>query len=1185
LRSFQNGIDVRNMSENAPGVQKKQRAGGAANAAGMNFQAAATAYVCVCMLEEEPVAWLEKLCAEPPVPVAVIPESGGPGDDIRIDFKGGFTAEVQVKKGLTANVRLWKTLDALAKAVHEGTLAYGVLIVDPQSSRAIRIKLAQDIIDVGKGADVSTKGHIATWQRRLESKGIPIEAVCPRIRIKIFHGTEVDSGDVEGARKALNRLMVSGNTSQGAWPTLIDEVMGEMASSGRINSDSLAKMFTRHGFALNPKTCSAALHSHYRDWVKDHNSDFAWPGARKGLPLHRKLPLQVCRYEHSRHRNESVQSALTRYRAGAEAKRYADKFDIDWLARFKKRAVIVAGPGLGKTMALRVLAHRYSVDGYFVLFVRLKHVVKVMSEGKTFKFALIETAVGNSGLSREEFLSIDPALWVLLADGLDECGAQRGSVAFQLRTFVSGRPGMRAVLTTRPMGYETHELEAWAHYEIIPPAKEEGADNLAKLMIAGADGDRTPEECERIARTQLRKSPASDAISTSPLLLGMAACLLLQYPELPENRTELYVQFLRLYDKFPSELNVESEISALTVLNALGWFLRKKPAEERSELESRCAHELVLEGYSLSDAKKQVRIALEHWKKLGLIEELSHQLTELLTFTHLSFAEFLAARYLLEQHPRLLGEVAYDSQWQEVLGYAVELGMSPSLVDVLLEQHEKGEPEALYYALFWSSKFEAAASEASLERLIGTAIEVLDSSTSLSDPLHFKVGHGLCEIAPKTSRLLDAWVSRHLESPQPSLRLIAWSIASRCAIALPEVLRPRPIFLELLAIYGKPLDMHDIFSKRVRHEALLLQHVALMVLKSCSQDEIEAFSDSLSADERLQKTLEFRFQILKIRNDHGIREKNSGLAKPLRNLFPRPVPDPEALGRFRDRQRRVSRLLANAFCNGALHKPLDAFPELAAFILAIQLDPYNLREEFGDHEPEDLVSFGSTCRDFALLFGLDLPELAAEAWEVLRRLETEPQFSLFDFLPLVDIENNVVADSPRLQVNLEHAKLNLLRGSRKIQIMATVLLVQATLTDQEVCELLYNASDSALACVCLVVEAQCPDRATELFVRYLQDVDCQQAEHILQSLVQLQAPAIDGLEALAIGYLTHANIEVVVSAIDLIKGWVEDEGFSRTLAIEHALQYWKDRPSISDESDRDVCSELNWLQDAMAGVG
>lgn len=107
------------MLENEPGIQKRQRVGGAANAGGVQFQASATAYVCVRMLMEKTVVWLEDLCTE--VPVAIIPESGGPGDDIRIDFKGGFTAEVQVKKGLKSHdVRLWGTLDALAPSSPRG---------------------------------------------------------------------------------------------------------------------------------------------------------------------------------------------------------------------------------------------------------------------------------------------------------------------------------------------------------------------------------------------------------------------------------------------------------------------------------------------------------------------------------------------------------------------------------------------------------------------------------------------------------------------------------------------------------------------------------------------------------------------------------------------------------------------------------------------------------------------------------------------------------------------------------------------------------------------------------------------------------------------------------------------------------------------------------------------------------
>ncbi|TNB98541.1 hypothetical protein FHG55_05720 [Pseudomonas jessenii] len=1173
------------MLENEPGIQKRQRVGGAANAGGVQFQASATAYVCVRMLMEKAVVWLEDLCTE--VPVAITPESGGPGDDIRIDFKGGFTAEVQVKKGLKSqDGRLWGTLDALALAVHEGALDYGVLIVDPESSKSIRINLARDIVRVGKGLDVSSGGLIDIWIRRLESLHIPVKLVCERIRIEIFHGTPENSAGVEQASDALNQLLVPDNASLNAWPTLLQEVEREMASRGRMTSDSLVNMFTRKGFALNSKACSAALYSQYRDWVEVQNSTFALPGTTKGLPLHNRLLMQVCPYEHSTRSKESFESVLKRYRSGAKAIRPAKKFAIDWLARFKKKAVIVAGPGLGKTMALKVLAHRYSVDGYFVLSVKLKRVAKALNEGKTFKSTLIDMAVDSSRLSREAFLSIDPCRWVLLADGLDECGAEHHAVALELGAFVSGNPGMRAVITTRSVGYETHELEAWTHYTIIPPAKEKGAANLAMLMIAAADGDPTPEECERIAKTQLYKSPASEAISTSPQLLGMSACLLLKDQELPENRTELYVQFLRLYDKLPPELSVENRRIARTVLNALGWYLRQKPAAKRSELETRCTKELaLLTGLPEFDAATKVDVALSHWLKLGLIEVLRHNNSELLTFTHLSFAEFLAARHLLEQRSRLLEEVVYEPQWQEVLGYAVELGMAQPLLDYLLARHEKGDPDALYHALLWSSKSEAAACQTLLERLIHTAITVLDSPTSLPESLHFKVGHGMCEIAPKVSRLLEPWVNRHLESPDSTVRLVAWSIASRCAIALPETLQPRPVFSELLATHGKPFDVRDILSKRVCHEALLLQHLALMALKSCSQGEIEDFSDRLSADDRLQTSLEFRFQILKIRDEHGIREKTLGSPLALRDLFSIPEPAPDVLGRFRDRQRRVSQLLANAFCRDTVQKRPDDFPQFAAFISSAGVDYYNLREEFGDHGPEDLVGFGSTLRDFALFQGLDLVELAEEAKEVQRRLATDPEFSLFDDLPLVDFDTNSAAESTRPKVNLEHAKISLLGGSKRIQFMAAMLLLRVSLSEKDVSDLLNSASGSALMYACWLVEINCPGRAVELLVRYLQRSNCQQVEYILQSLERLRPPSTDALETIAFGYLTDANLETVVSAIDLVKVWVEDEKFSRTQPIEHALEYWRGRPSISDQSDRDVCSELKWLQDAMARVG
>ncbi|MBN2977574.1 NACHT domain-containing protein [Pseudomonas lactucae] len=1184
LAQFSEWIDVHGMPKDAAATHTSKRAGGAANARGIYFQASATAYVCLRMLQGKPVSWFKDLCAE--APVAVMPESGGPGDDIRIEFSNGITAEVQVKKGLKARKLLWEVLNALALAIHQGKLAYGILVVDPETSKAIRRDLADAIVRVSEGREVSWKGDIGCWKEQLESANIPIQSVCERIRIQIFHGTEENCSQVEHAIDALGLLLSPGHDPRHAWNTLHYAVERKTGSPGRMTSDSLVDMFTREGFALNSTRCSAALHAQYRGWVEKNHSTFSLPGRGRRLPLHSRLPMVVCRYEHRTRHGEDVQTVVKRYRAGAEGKRSSKKFDIDWLARFKRQAVIVAGPGIGKSMALTVLAHRYCVDGYFVLFVKLKQVVKTLSTGLTFKSALIDTAIGSSVLSREAFLLIDPRRWVLLADGLDECGYERDSIARELELFVSGHSGMRAVITTRVVGYETDQLKEWEHYEIIPPAKDDGPANLATLMKAVAGDDRTQEECERIANAQLHKSPASEAISTSPQLLGMSACLLLKYDQLPESRTALYIQFLRLYDQLPSTLSVENKRVAHTVLNALGWCLRQKTAVEREELEARCIEELMfVSGFAEYDAAIRVDTALSHWEKLGLIEVLRHSNTELLTFTHLSFAEFLAARHLLAQQTRLLGEVVYDPQWQEVLGYAVELGMASSLFDYLLARHEEGDPEALYQALLWCSKPGAAASEALYEQLIQASLAVLDSPTSLPESLHFKVGHGLCEIGPKASRFLMPWVNRHLESSDAALKLVAWSIASQCAFALPETLPPRLVFSELLGIYGKPFDIQEILSKRVWHENFLLQYIALLTLNACAQEEREAFSNDLLADGRLRKSDAFRLQLYKFRYEHGIREKTTRRELTLRDSFPGQRPSPEVIERYRAFKRRVERLLAGAFCTGAVQKPIDAFPQFAAFFLATKIDGFDLHEAFEGDWPEDLHSLGLTFRDFARLQRLNLVELAAEAGEILRRLETDPKFSLFNELPRVDFDADDGVQNPGFQVGLEHAKHNFLRGSRKVMFIAALVLLKATLSERDVTELLYSAPDSALACACLLVEVKHPERAVQLLVRYLQDVDCKGAECILQSLVRLQAPPTATLEALAIGYLTDNNREAVASAIDVIQSWVEKGQFSRTQPIDRALAYWKDLPHICDQSDRDICSELKGLRAAMAEVG
>jgi hypothetical protein len=64
---------------------------------GYNSQAWATAFVYAHVLAGQPLDF----AAQPqPVPLAVWAESGGPGDDLRVECQDGVVVEVQVKRGL-----------------------------------------------------------------------------------------------------------------------------------------------------------------------------------------------------------------------------------------------------------------------------------------------------------------------------------------------------------------------------------------------------------------------------------------------------------------------------------------------------------------------------------------------------------------------------------------------------------------------------------------------------------------------------------------------------------------------------------------------------------------------------------------------------------------------------------------------------------------------------------------------------------------------------------------------------------------------------------------------------------------------------------------------------------------------------------------------------------------------------
>ena len=78
--------------------------GGSGGAGGYRYQALAAAYVAAHALASRPLNWIAPAAAGA-VPLAVWSETGGPGDDLKVELRGSQEAgngllEVQAKRGI-----------------------------------------------------------------------------------------------------------------------------------------------------------------------------------------------------------------------------------------------------------------------------------------------------------------------------------------------------------------------------------------------------------------------------------------------------------------------------------------------------------------------------------------------------------------------------------------------------------------------------------------------------------------------------------------------------------------------------------------------------------------------------------------------------------------------------------------------------------------------------------------------------------------------------------------------------------------------------------------------------------------------------------------------------------------------------------------------------------------------------
>ena len=646
-------------------------------------------------------------------PVAVWAETSGPGDDIRLELRDKSTVEVQAKRGLRTGNELWASLMSLAHAIATGEISYGVLIVSPDSSRTIAYKLSRDIRRLADGR-VDDLGDLApTFRSKLEVAGLQPKSICRRLRIQVVNALDSDIASISAAKCFLNSLVSDQEDVNAAWNRLCQEAGAIMERRGRWEASDILRMFGAEGIKIADSGSPGAVLDHLKRWVIDTNHSFSLPRVKEPLSINEAwLPLKILARDLNHEPEPKAAEAMARYHAIGKdhtANTDAKISDAEWIGRFYQQAVLVGGPGSGKSTLLTKAAQLYAKDGFPVLKVKLSALAARMASGHTFVDSIFHLGLDGSDVSPDEAMKAKFRNWVLLCDGLDECHNNQETVAKSLQQFTAGHPQARIIVTTRPIGYSTTKIADWRHYELLSPESTSGSEHLANLIRAVLPTThKFHGNALDIATTELEKCAASEVISRSPLLLGMAASLLVRGGVLGASKAELYQNLFTLINERPNLRSVRQSISRpiLTrMLDILGWALVVSPLDSETAILERCANHLEAElGEPLLKAREIATDCLHHWEDVGLVEKVYHGSEALLTFVHKTFTEFAAARYLRDLTPPGIQRAEIvnrldDVAWEEVLNFASGIGLAEAIVSELATGGKKGAIKQLERAL------------------------------------------------------------------------------------------------------------------------------------------------------------------------------------------------------------------------------------------------------------------------------------------------------------------------------------------------------------------------------------------------------------------------------------------------------------------------------------------------------
>lgn len=761
--------------------EKAMIAGGSATGGGINFQAAVTAVAEVHVAVGAKLDWLVGIAHD--VPISVLAETGGPGDDFAIQFNDGTRAEVQVKRGLAAGKKMWEAVMKLAKAVNDGTVDYGVLVVCPNSSGTIRNELARDLERLAGGRSDGLKKITNTFVTKLGGAGLSVDKVSKRFRIITLSCLINDSDAIRAAKAWLGSICESADGADRAWNALYLDGARLIEFRGARAADSVVQVLRSEGLALKTdgKSPSLLLDS-LCQWTVRTTSNFSIPGISQPLPIDEAwIRLDALVLSEERKTPISLAEALEHYHSRSQGERRRDGNIVkgETLGRFVRRCVLIGGPGMGKSTLLKKLARVYAMEAFPVLLFSAKILAKrIQTTGCSFEEGIVALGTDGFGLPLTKQVLSSASQWIVLCDALDEAENAQEIVCDGLLKFSAGHPMSRIVVTTRPIGYSSALLRAWRHYELQPLDSndvERHAERLVRVAITNPDEQ---EKAVSFSKVQFDRNKNARIAARSPLILGLISALAIQGVPFGDTKVQLYERLFSQMESAQDHFSLDGGLSSSILaayLDILAWEILHNPTATVSSLNVQCGAYLA-EALSepLLKARAMAEKCFSHWERVGMVEKVSHAGTEVATFIHKTFSEYAAARHLSKM-PKdaargAINEHIDDKAWSEVLMFTSSLG----LADIVLEE-SIGTSESLAYETVAEALTMMAVSEAKPSMALRTIIFEA-ASRYLGSPISreaISTGKRLVNLAGKFPQEVFDVGASFADSDQPCTRLAA----------------------------------------------------------------------------------------------------------------------------------------------------------------------------------------------------------------------------------------------------------------------------------------------------------------------------------------------------------------------------------------------------------------------------